>query len=432
MDHRRGQHPEILVIGAGLGGLASAALLARGGARVRVLDAAQHVGGRARSRVQEGFVLNVGPHALARRGPGERVLRELGVPIAGREVGKRGAFGLVSSTLSPLPYTPRNLLGSDLLPGSSKLSFLRVLAGLGERKAREVQGQTVRQWLERAAPDPRVRALLAMLVRLSCYADAPDLLGAEAAVRQLALMVRHSVLYLDGGWQSLLDPLTAQLRAAGVELELGVGVARIERQKGRVCAVTTRDGRRLPAEHVVATVDPQTLASLLPDDALAARWAAAAVPLRAACLDVGVRDLPHPERLNVQALDAPLYFANHSAYARLAPDGAHLLCLVRYLAPGEDGRGVEPELRAFLERVQPGVWERAVLKRFMPNLIVHTDLPGAERARAEHPELAGLHLVSDISSPRALLTDAVLDSAHSAARRILATVPADRGQGRAA
>jgi hypothetical protein len=141
------------------------------------------------------------------------------------------------------------------------------------------------------------------------------------------------------------------------------------------------------------------------------------VPLRAACLDLGVRELPHPERFNVQALDAPLYFSNHSLYARLAPEGANTLHLVRYLAPGEDGRDSEPELRAFLEQVQPGVYARAEVKRFMPNLVVYNDVPGSERARALHPEIAGLFLVGDFASERGLLTDAVLDSARVAAER---------------
>ena len=165
------------------------------------------------------------------------------------------------------------------------------------------------------------------------------------------------------------------------------------------------------------------LARLLPGDARAQQWADAAVPLRAACLDLGVRGLPHPERVNVQSIDAPLYFANHSAYARLAPQGASVLHLVRYLAPGEDGAAVEPELRAFLERVQPGVYARAEIKRFVPDLIVHNDVPGPERARGEHPELAGLHLVGDGCSARAMLTDGVLDSAHAAAARIVARMP---------
>ena len=419
----QGRQQEIIVIGAGLGGLASAALLARGGARVRVLDSAQHAGGRARSRVQEGFTFNVGAHALYRGGPATRVLRELGVPIAGRPVGKTGTYALLADQLYALPYTARSLLTSEILSVSGKLSFMRVLASLTERTARAVQGQTVNQWLERAAPDLRVRALLRMLVRLGCYAHAPDLLGADAAVRQLAHGLRHNVMYLDGGWQTLLDALLAQTRAAGVTLELGLGARQIELHAGRITAVHTSDGRRLPAADVVAAVDPQTLSALLPEDATASRWAQAAVPLRAACMDLGVRELPQPQLLNVQALDAPLYFANHSAYAKLAPEGAHLISLVRYLAPGEDGPATEPELRAFLERIQPGVWERAVVKRFMPNLIVHNDLPGPERARSVHPHILGLHLVSDASSQRFMLADAVLESASAAAARILQASP---------
>ena len=418
MDQGR-QPREIIVIGAGLGGLASAALLARSGARVRVLDSAEHPGGRARSRVQEGFTLNVGAHALARGGPAQSLLRELGVPLAGRPAGKTGTYALQAGKLHALPYTPGSLLTSDVLSLSGKLSFMRMLAGVGERKARKVQGQTVSQWLAREAPDPRVRALLHMLVRLCCYAHAPDVLGADAAVRQLGHLLKHNVLYVDGGWQTLLDGLLVQARSAGVAIELGVGARSIEQQAGRAIAVHTTDGRRLPTRDVVAAIDPHALSALLPDDAVALRWAQAAVPLRAACLDLGVRDLPQPQLLNVQALDAPLYFSNHSAYARLAPEGAQLLSLVRYLAPGEDGRAVEPELRAFLERIQPGVWQRAVIKRFMPNLIVHNDLPGPERARAVHPNILGLHLVSDVASPRFMLADAVFASARAAAQRIL-------------
>ncbi|HMI92512.1 MAG TPA: FAD-dependent oxidoreductase, partial [Polyangiales bacterium] len=291
------------------------------------------------------------------------------------------------------------------------------------RKARALRGRNVQQWLSEETSDERARELIALLVRLGCYAHAPDLLGAEAAARQLAHVVKHSVMYVDGGWQSLIDAVLARAEAAGVQLDLGVAVERIEHAGSAVRAVVTRDGRRVPARAVVAAVEPAVLAALLPGDARARRWADAAVPLRAACLDLGVRGLPHPERFSVHALEAPLYFANHSAYAQLAPDGASVLHLIRYLAPGEDGRGAEPELRAFLERVQPGVYARAETKRFAPNLVVHNDLPGPERARGEHPELAGLHLVGDGCSARAMLTDGVLDSAHAAAARIAERMP---------
>ena len=423
MDHAR-KAQEIIVIGAGLGGLASAALLARAGARVRVLESAHRAGGRARSRESEGFTLNVGPHALFRRGPAEQVLRDLGVPLQGKVVGGTGAYALRDDRLHELPFAPLSMLRTDLLSAAEKLELLRVISGLGEKRARAVSGLTVNQWLDQAVTSPRTRAVLAMLVRLSCYAHAHDVLGADVAVRQVAQVARHSVMYLDGGWQSLIEPLQAQLGAA---VELGVGVHQIELHAGKVSAVVTSDGRRLQAGHVIAALDLPALARLLPGDALIERWSRAAVPLRAACVDLGVRGLPHPERRSVQALDAPLYFSNHSAYARLAPEGCQLLGLVHYLAPGEDGRASEPLLRAFVERIQPGVWERAVVKRFLPNLIVHNDLPSPERARRVHPDIAGLSLVSDISSPKFMLADAVLDSARAAVQDVLGRVlPAER------
>lgn len=84
------------------------------------------------------------------------------------------------------------------------------------------------------------------------------------------------------------------------------------RKAGEIIVIGTGLGglsaAALPARAVVAAVEPSVLAKLLPGDACTRRWADAAVPLRAACLDLGARGLPHPERVNVQSLDAPLYF----------------------------------------------------------------------------------------------------------------------------
>jgi phytoene dehydrogenase-like protein len=328
-----------------------------------------------------------------------------------------GGYLLQADRLQVLPRNGWTALSTGALGIRGKLLFGRQFLSLGEGKAQRLRGRSVGQWLDAEVPDLRARALLETLIRLTTYAHAPDLLSAEVAIRQLALAARHSVMYVDGGWQTLVDAVLRSAQDAGVQIETGVAVARIEHDP-QVRAVVLRDGRRLAARAVIAAVEPSALASLLPEDAHARRWADSAIPLRAACLDLGVRGLPHPERVNVLSTDAPLYFANHSAYAALAPEGACTLHLARYLGPGEDGRQAEVELRDFLERIQPGVYQRAEVKRFMPSLTVHNDVPGRAQVDRLHPEIPGLHLVGDCVERSAILLDGVLESARSAAARL--------------
>ena len=54
-----------------------------------------------------------------------------------------------------------------------------------------------------------------MLVRISTYTDAPDLLSAGAGITQAAMGLA-GVTYLDGGWQHLVDALTTAATRAGV------------------------------------------------------------------------------------------------------------------------------------------------------------------------------------------------------------------------
>ena len=76
--------PRTVVIGGGLAGLTAAASLASAGYDVTVLEAGEHLGGRARTRRRDGFELNLGPHALYRAGGGLAALRRLGVRVRGR------------------------------------------------------------------------------------------------------------------------------------------------------------------------------------------------------------------------------------------------------------------------------------------------------------------------------------------------------------
>ena len=77
------ERADVIVVGAGLAGLATAIHLARAGRSVLVLDARSEIGGRARTSTRDGFLLNEGPHALYRTGDAWAFLEQEALTPAG-------------------------------------------------------------------------------------------------------------------------------------------------------------------------------------------------------------------------------------------------------------------------------------------------------------------------------------------------------------
>jgi len=65
------QDADVIVIGAGIGGVAAGALLAHGGPRVVLLERNALLGGRCTSYEKEGFLIDVLVHMVGRceKGP---------------------------------------------------------------------------------------------------------------------------------------------------------------------------------------------------------------------------------------------------------------------------------------------------------------------------------------------------------------------------
>lgn len=400
-----------IIVGGGIAGLTTAALLARQGLRVDVLEQSAHVGGRGRTRVEAGFHLNLGPHALYRSGVAAHTFRDLGLAWSGRHVVARGFFS-TADALHPLPAHPGALLTSTALAPGARLDALRWFAarGLGLLPHPE---QSVADWLAPLAPDARALALA--FIRVATYTHAPDRQSAAAAARQVTAALRAGVEYLDGGWQTLVDGLYDVALRAGARVHVGAAVA-----SATASTVTLADGETRSADHVVLAVPPPTARRL-------GATVSPTTPVRAACLDLGLARLPRPDRPIVFALDRPLYLSAHSAWARLAPGDGATLHLVRYLGPDEPGSGGPPreddpiaELEAFLDRCQPGWRELVVARAAAPSLPVTWALPeaGVPRPGPRSPE--GHWLVGDWVRSDALLLDGAVDSARTAAAGILA------------
>lgn len=394
-------HTQIAVVGGGLAGLAAAQICARAGCQVRVFERGSALGGRSSTAEHGGYFFNQGLRALYRGGPAETLLRELDVPIRGTQPPTAGALLWDRGALHSMPIGFVTLASTGALPARSKLAAARFLFMLDRGDIdRDIPDLSLADFIA-AVGDPALRRLLYAIFRLATYSRNASQIPARAAVRQLRRGARDGVLYLDHGWQHLVDGL-----AWGLNVSNNAHVTRVED------GVLKLEGEQVTFDACILAVPPATAARLVgadpnPTDATLA-----------SCLDIAVRQLPNPKHRFVIGLndDETFFFNVQSQICELAPPGGALISVIEYLLP--DARGERATLERIVDALQPGWRDHVVHTQFLPKMTV-----AAGKARSPHlgPRIFG----AGDGWGEDMLVDGALGSARAAA-----TLAIDASHGR--
>src|SRR5579884_2488505 len=419
-------HTDVIVIGGGLAGLATASYLARAGVDVILFEKSTNVGGRAVTQNVDGYSFNRGIHALYCGGPLEDALRELGISYSSGRA--RDVFVLDRGKLYPFPASLSTLLSTGFLDVGDKLEMARLFATLPRLKSQELANVSVQDWLRHALKRPRVRQFLETYACTVVYSAALDLVSAEVLVKKLQLLLKHPVLYIDGGWQTLVDGLRSAAEQAGAHIVSGARVESIVYQSEYAQGVRLRDGRIIRASAVIIATPPQDAVKLLDNGAYQPlrKIVDSLVPAQVACLDVALSRLPDARYPIVQDMEHPRFMAVQSVYARVAPSGGALIHVFKQLDPARptDPREDERELEDMLNAVQPG-WRDVLVRRvYLPRIEAIGALPTASsggyagRPGPRVPGLANLYLAGDWIG-EGFLADASMGSAREVAQLLL-------------
>ncbi len=379
------------------------------------------------TRERRGFLFNLGPHALYRLGELSKTLKALGVEVRGALPPTNGGYALNRGRLHTLPVGVASLLTTGLLGIGGKLEIARIQTTLPKVDASAVQRQTLADWLDTNMSHADARAVLEMLVRVSTFTDDPERQSAGAAIEQLQLALAGSVLYLDGGWQTIVNGLRSAATRSGVTIVENAHVVGLERRTDdHVEAVRFADGNVIRAAAAIVTGSPADVNAIIgrPLDA-----GPSSPAVTVSTLDVALSSLPRPRAIVAFGVDEPLYFSVHSAVARLGPEGGALIHVSKYLRPATPVAS-ESELERLLDLLQPGWRERIVARQYLPTLTVtHTELTAARGGTLGRPSprveaFDNVFIAADWVGRHGQLSDAAAASANDAAA--LAIRPAVR------
>lgn len=286
--------PKAIVIGAGIGGLTTAALLTRAGWRVVVLEAHVYPGGCAGTFLHRGYRFDAGATLVGGFSPGgphERLGALLGLswPVVATDpawvthlpgmsitqwadrrrwaaeraerfpgserfwttqerlaetawaLSARG-FPWPPQSLNDLGALARSITPRLLTAAPSSLQSVRSLAGVAWR-------------------DPALRGFLDANLLISAQTTA---VAASAIYGSAALdLPRRGVYRVQGGVGGLAEALTTWLRGHGAEVLTRQRVTEIVVRAGRAVAVRTARGLEVDGDVVVANLTPWALADVL-------------------------------------------------------------------------------------------------------------------------------------------------------------------------
>jgi phytoene dehydrogenase-like protein len=399
-----------VVVGGGVAGFSAAIELADSGNQVTLCEQSWHLGGRAATHHEQGYAMNIGPHGFYRAGIMRRQFDAWGIRYSGKAPLTGGrAFLIANRKRHRFPTSTMNLLRSSAFSLRGKVSAGQALQKVLKTPAAALRGQSMEAWIQSQAGTEEAARLIAALVRLSSYSADLHRLDAGAAIEQIQLALAQSVLYLDGGWETLVAGLEAKAKSLGVEIRAEWGVKRVEQG-----AVESRSGERIAADGIVLAIPPKEV------ERVTGVELPAGTPARAACLDLGMRRLPEGAASFALGLDAPVYFSVHSLYARgLAPEGGALVQIAKYL--DRNASGTRAELESVADLAMPGWRDEVEVTRFLPEMTVAHTIPEAGRGRPDIDTLKmpGVMIAGDWVGPEGMLADAAVASGLRAARALV-------------
>lgn len=415
---------DVAIIGGGLAGLAAANYLSREGKRVVLIEKSNRLGGRSLTNLKNGFHLNLGGRALYRDGEAYKFLTDLGIEING-ESALTKIFGLMNRNLHLIPADPLSILSSSLLSWKEKYEYTKLMYTIKKQKFNGMERVSLKEWAEKNIKSPLCRHIFFALCRTLTYIANPNTQLAQPVLRQFQHSLNGGVIYVDGGWGTIIEQLKSRAIANGVEILENHPLTQIETNSDFQTIQLLNDVR-LQSSNCILAVSPDEVLKLMKDSeqCLIHNWKEQMMRVTCSCLDIGLNKLPNQNVEFVVGIDQPIYLSHQSRSAKVCDKDKAVINIISYHQVGIeiDPQQEKQKMEKLMDSLQPGWRDEVVVQQFLPNMTVTYDFPQVNQNQIQESyskELPGIYFAGDWTYHEELLSDAAVASARRAALAIL-------------
>ncbi|WP_088069880.1 phytoene desaturase family protein [Gottfriedia luciferensis] len=414
---------DVVVFGGGIAGLTASIYLAQEGKKVLLLEKGSKLGGRGNSTAIGNAQLNLGAHALYINCI--EILNEVGVTVAGNPPKLSTSFIFGEQPDQMKVIEAFNLFVGNHLKWKEKMEFIHFYRQMKRLDLNELNHISLEEYLNKTVTSRHVKNMILAFTRVTTYTNNPSIMSAGVAIGQLR---SAKVMYLNDGWQSIVNDLAKKAEQLGVDIKKRVVVSKVLGSYPTI-QIILKDEQLIEANCLLSTINPHDFAKLMneqiPQSFL--NICNQMIPVKAACLDLVMTALPNPKINFAVGVEKPWYFSNHSTVAKLSTNpGEIVVHVMKYLnsaiesVPSDDER----ELECLLDFIQPGWRDYVISRRFLPKLIVSNDIKKPfnhlDYHLSNHQEVGieGIYVAGDWLGEREVLLKASLTSAKNASKLI--------------
>jgi phytoene dehydrogenase-like protein len=262
---------DVVIIGAGVGGLCCGALLCHAGIKTLVVDRSMYLGGRAGSRPFKEVLLDHAGHFLAwgYHGRVYQTIKEVGAEEVELEYARSYLTIYRDGEYIGLPVSVDEFIKSPLLPTiedkTDIINILQEIDGLSIEQTHQLNKVPLSEWVSKKSNSEAVKFLFRAWGTWWNTFDDMSVLSAGEVVRALkdcmTFGFEHANSYPKYGLQSLWMSLAGALERDGGEIMLQSEVKKVIIEKGSVkgAILTTEKGKEsdIRASFVVSNAPVQ-------------------------------------------------------------------------------------------------------------------------------------------------------------------------------